>query len=259
MTEHETKGHESVVASMFSRIAPGYDRANRLLSLGVDTLWRQRLVRRVEEGFSLRSGRKVLDLAAGTLDVSLALARRIPGVTVAATDFCLPMLQAGGRKLARADAYERDRIVRVTGDALALPLKTDSMNAVTVAFGLRNMRPRARALAEAHRVLCPGGRLYVLEFGSAKGRIWGGLYNWYLQTLLPFLGGAITGDREAYRYLAQTVTDFPPAQELGREMEEAGFTAVTWEKLWGGIVFLHAAEKPYPESGKQGDCEQVRS
>ena len=244
MAAHDSTGHAGAVAGMFARIAPGYDRANRLLSCGVDILWRRRLVRRAEACLAPRSQRRVLDLAAGTLDVSLALVRRIPGVNVTALDFCFAMLAAGQGKLARAGAYERGRITRVTGDALALPLHDNCVDAVTVAFGLRNMRPRLTALAEAHRVLAPGGCLHILEFGSARARILGGLYNWYLQTLLPFLGGLIAGDRQAYQYLARTVTDFPPAEELGRELEEAGFTTVAWQKLWGGIVYVHTGHKP---------------
>lgn len=236
---------------MFGRIAPGYDTANRLLSFGVDRLWRRRLCREVEKAFTPGSRRRILDLAAGTLDVSLALVRFVPGAEVAALDFCLPMLQKGRDKLQGYGAFEKSRIAPLAGDGLALPLKDASVDAITVSFGLRNMLPRRTAINEAFRVLAPGGSFHILEFGSARGRLWGGLYNLYLTRVLPFFGGAITGDTEAYSYLARTITGFPEARALGEELEAAGFTGVRWHRIWGGIVYLHTGRKcgttPTPE------------
>lgn len=239
----QNPSHQSLVSAMFGRIAPGYDAANRVLSFGVDRLWRRRLVRGVEAAFLPGSRRRILDLAAGTCDVSLALARSIPGAAVLAVDFCLPMLQAGTRKLKKAGAYERGRITPMAGNGLCLPLKDGSVDAVTVSFGLRNMLPRETALKEAHRVLVPGGTFHILEFGSAKGRIWGGLYNLYLTRLLPFIGGLVTGDREAYTYLARTIHGFPEAAALAEELLAAGFDCIEVRKLWGGIVYLHTGTK----------------
>ncbi len=239
----KNSAHGKVVAAMFGRIAPGYDAANRLLSCGIDSLWRRRLTRSVNASFSPGGRRFILDLAAGTLDVSLALARSIAGARVLALDFCLPMLRAGGPKLQKADAYERERVTRAAGNALALPLADASVDAVTVAFGLRNMLPRETALREACRVLVPGGGFFVLEFGSANGPLWGGLYNFYLARVLPFFGGLIAKDQAAYSYLARTITDFPSAQALGDEMRAAGFSRVSWKKMCGGIVYLHSGRK----------------
>lgn len=238
-----SSSNRKAVSAMFGRIAPGYDAANRILSFGVDSLWRRRLVRGVEAAFTPGSRRRILDLAAGTYDVSLALARCVPGATVLAVDFCLPMLLAGKPKLARAGAYERSRITPLAGDGLSLPLKDCSVDAVTVSFGLRNMTPRKDALNEAYRVLAPGGTVHILEFGAARGRIWGGLYNMYLTRILPFLGGLIAGDREAYTYLAHTIGAFPEASALAGELGEAGFRDVFFQKLWGGIVYLHTGKK----------------
>ena len=233
----------NAVSAMFGRIAPGYDAANRILSFGVDALWRRCLVGGVESAFLPGSRRRILDLAAGTYDVSLALVRVIPGAQVVAVDFCLPMLQAGKGKLGAAGAYAQNRITPVAGDGLRLPLQDACVDAATVSFGLRNMRPRDAALAEAYRVLVPDGVFHILEFGSAKGRLWGGLYNVYLTKILPFVGGLITGDREAYDYLAQTIEEFPDASALADEMRHAGFREVTARKLWGGIVYLHTGKK----------------
>lgn len=238
-----SSSNRSTVSAMFGRIASGYDAANRILSFGVDRLWRRRLVRDVESSLAPGSRRRILDLAAGTYDVSLALARSVPGSTVLAVDFCLPMLLAGKPKLARAGNYERSRITPLAGDGLALPLKDCSVDAITVSFGLRNMTPRKDALNEAFRVLAPGGTVHILEFGSARGRIWGGLYNMYLTRILPFLGGRIAGDKEAYAYLAHTISAFPEASALAGELDEAGFRDVAFHKLWGGIVYLHTGKK----------------
>lgn len=239
----QTTPRQPTVAAMFGRIAKGYDAANRILSFGADILWRRRLTSGVERSFAPGCRRRVLDLAAGTLDVSLALTRAVPGVTVIALDFCLPMLRAGAVKQARAGAFERRNIALLAGDGLSLPLSDESIDAVTVSFGLRNMQPRNAAIAEAYRVLVPGGVFHILEFGSAKGRIWGGLYNLYLTRILPFIGGKIAGDAEAYAYLARTITAFPDAPALGQELRDAGFGDVAWQKLWGGIVYLHTATK----------------
>jgi demethylmenaquinone methyltransferase/2-methoxy-6-polyprenyl-1,4-benzoquinol methylase len=235
--------HQTIVASMFGRIAPGYDAANRVLSLGVDTLWRRRLIRGVESAFLPGTERVVLDLATGTLDVSLALVRSIPGTRVIAMDFCLPMLLAGKKKLERAGYYERGNIDIAAGNGLCLPLPDACVDAVTVSFGLRNMVPHDAAMSEAHRVLKKGGVFHLLEFGSGKGRIFGGLYNFYLTKVLPLIGGFIAKDRQAYNYLANTITNFPEAPILGKELAEAGFTDVAWQKLWGGIVYLYTARK----------------
>ncbi|CAK7003945.1 MAG: Demethylmenaquinone methyltransferase [Desulfovibrio sp.] len=240
---HSGETHQNLVAGMFGRIAPGYDAANRVLSLGIDTLWRRRLIRGVEEAFEPGTERLVLDLAAGTLDVSLALVRSIPGTYVIALDFCLPMLLAGKKKRDQAGCYERSHIALAAGDGLRLPLPDSCVDAITVSFGLRNMVPRQTAMAEALRVLKPGGVFHILEFGSARGRILGGLYNFYLTKVLPFIGGCIAKDRDAYTYLAETITNFPEAAVLGAELSGTGFAKVSFEKLWGGIVYLHKAVK----------------
>lgn len=239
----ESVKRQTLVASMFGRIAPGYDAANRVLSLGVDTLWRRRLVRGVEEAFEPGTERLVLDLAAGTLDVSLALARSIPGTRVIAMDFCLPMLLAGKKKLERASCYERAHIGVAAGNGLCLPLPDTCVDAITVSFGLRNMTPRDAAIREAYRVLKKDGVFHILEFGAAKGRIFGGLYNFYLTRALPFIGGLIAKDRDAYTYLAETIMNFPEASVLGKELSDAGFADVSWQRLWQGIVYLHTARK----------------
>jgi len=237
-------GHGAIVARMFERIAARYDRANSILSCGLDVLWRRRLLLAVANSLGGSAARLcILDLAAGTLEVSVSLAARFPHARVLAVDFCLPMLLAGGGKIRRAPLAVSRRVARISADGLRLPLKDASVDAITVAFGLRNMLPRAAALAEAFRVLRPGASLFSLEFGTARRPIWGGLYNFYLAGILPALGGYITGDREAYAYLARTVAEFPSPEELAAEMTAAGFSRVRRQQCAGGVVFLHRAEK----------------
>ena len=166
----QVRRHDQAVSGMFGRIAGWYDLCNRVLSLGIDRYWRRVLADNVRLG---PTGR-VLDLAAGTLDVSLAIRRRYPDARIPALDFCLPMLQRGARKLHGWDAAA---ILPVAADAKKLPLPDASVDCVTIAFGIRNITPRDEAFREMLRVLTPGGRACILEFGSGKERIWGGLYN----------------------------------------------------------------------------------
>ena len=228
--------HDAAVSGMFGRIAGFYDLLNHTLSLGIDYYWRHVLAKNVRVG----STNRVLDLAAGTLDVSLAIRRKYPHVQVPAMDFCPPMLQRGLHKLKGDNARA---IMPVAADAKKLPLPDASVDCVTMAFGIRNITPRSEAFREMLRVLVPGGRACILEFGSGQERIWGGLYNWYLRCLLPLMGRLCSGDAAAYKYLSQTIHDFPGARALEEEMREAGFAHAWHKRLTSGIVCLHVGEK----------------
>lgn len=248
--EHDSQRdrlHGKQVAAMFGRIAGWYDFLNHSLSLGMDIYWRWRLARAARPRPTDGSGGTVLDLAAGTLDVALALTRQYPSVRVAAVDFSLPMLQRGQGKLKGLE----DRIFPIQGDGRALPLPDESVDAATIAFGIRNIRPRPEAHAEVLRVLRPGGRFCILEFGTAKRKVWGGLYNFYLDSVLPTLGKLISGDRSAYRYLADTIRDFPDERALARELLDAGYARVFHVAMLSGIVYLHVAEKAGPETASE--------
>ena len=229
------KEHDAQVSNMFGRIAHSYDLLNHVLSLGIDCYWRRELALSVREGTTHR----LLDLTAGTLDVSFALRRHHPGFDVLAMDFCQPMLVRGRQKI--ASRGER-RITTVTADAKKLPLPDCSVDSITIAFGIRNILPREDAFREMLRVLTPGGRACILEFGSGRERIWGGLYNFYLNRILPLIGRFVSHDL-AYSYLARTIMAFPSARELKAEMEGCGFSRVWYRKLTSGIVCLHVGEK----------------
>jgi demethylmenaquinone methyltransferase / 2-methoxy-6-polyprenyl-1,4-benzoquinol methylase len=224
----------AAVNTMFARIARRYDLANRLLSGGVDRWWRRRLVVAVRRAHP----QVVLDLATGSGDVAFALSRGLPaGVEIIGMDFCPPMLDEAEAKKRRAGGYAN--VSFRPGDGLELPLADASVDAVTIAFGLRNMADRPRAIGEMRRVLRPRqGRLFVLEFSQPSPWI-RPLYYCYLQRLLPRLAGLITGDRAAYEYLGRTIGDFPDRERLGAEFRDAGFSTVTATGLGFGIVALH--------------------
>lgn len=233
----EHRGHGRKVADMFGRIAPWYDLLNHVLSLGQDYLWRYRLARLVRP---VGQG-PLLDLAAGTLDVSTELLRHYPQNRMLALDFALPMLARGARK--KIKGPRSGRIHPVQADGRRLPLPDACVDGATIAFGIRNIKPRSEAYGEVLRVLKPGARFCVLEFGTGSRRVWKGLYNFYLDKLLPAIGRVVSGDASAYRYLAETIKEFPDERTLEQEMIEAGFARVTHVPLCSGIVFIHVAEK----------------
>lgn len=238
---------------MFGRIAGVYDLLNHVLSFGIDYGWRRQLAALAVENLPFQSDSGaplLLDLAAGTLDVALALHVACPQASVLAMDFCAPMLLRGRKKLKRGNRGQA--IAICAADALSLPLPDASVNAVTMAFGIRNIPERSAAFAEMRRVLRPGGRACILEFGSASERIWGGIYNVYLARALPRVAALFAGDRAAYEYLARTIKNFPSAPELCLEMDRAGLVNASFRKLSGGIVCLHWAQR---ESSEQAHAE----
>ncbi len=224
------------VNTMFARIAPRYDLANHLLSGGADRWWRRRLVAAVRRA----RPEAVLDLATGSGDVALALGRALPStVSILGMDFCAPMLAAAEAKRRRAGGGDNIRFC--AGDGLALPLPDAAVDAVTIAFGLRNMADRPRALREMRRVLRPPhGRLFVLEFSQPQRWFRAGYYA-YLGHVLPGLARLITGDRAAYEYLDDSIRQFPDPARLSDELRAAGFPAVNATTMTFGIVALHSA------------------
>jgi demethylmenaquinone methyltransferase/2-methoxy-6-polyprenyl-1,4-benzoquinol methylase len=223
---------------MFGRIARRYDLANRVLSGGIDIYWRIQLVGAVRR----TRPADVLDLATGSGDVALALERGLaPPARVLGMDFCAPMLEeAESKRSARHGPHSR--LEFKLGDALALPLKDESFDAVTIAFGLRNMGARARCLCEMSRVLRPGGRIFILEF-SKPWRWVRPLYGLHLRHVVPRLAGILTGDRGAYEYLGASIDAFPSRDALSAEIRAAGFTDVTARAMTMGIVALHIARR----------------
>ena len=221
------------VRAMFGRVAHRYDLANHVLSCNIDRLWRAHTVRRVAHILD-RADARVLDICCGTGDLVLALTGR-GGASVLGSDFCHPMLVEARRKVerrvARASLFE--------SDALALPLRDASLDLLTVAFGFRNLANYDAGLAEIRRVLRPGGVAAILEFTKPPNRVFAGVYNFYSRRILPWIGGLLTGNRDAYTYLPESVRKFPDAPQLAADMREAGFREVQYDYLTGGIAALH--------------------
>lgn len=240
MVDSSHQEHGRKVAAMFGRIAGWYDFLNHFLSAGQDVYWRYRLVKLVRP----KKNGLILDLAAGTLDVSVELMRQYPDQKVLAMDFAYPMLHCGKNKKLEGKKEWRSRVIApVQADGKKLPLPDNCLDGATIAFGIRNILPREEAYSEVLRALKPGARFCILEFGSGSKRIWKGVYNFYLNKVLPLLGKVVSGDSGAYSYLADTIRAFPDERALGEELRKAGFGRVMFVPLLSGIVYIHVAEK----------------
>jgi demethylmenaquinone methyltransferase/2-methoxy-6-polyprenyl-1,4-benzoquinol methylase len=226
------------VRSMFARIAGRYDFLNRLLSMGIDRRWRRELI-----GLSgdLR-GLTVLDVCCGTGEVALRLSRG--GARVVGIDFTPEMLRLAEQKRGRRTLPQAGPLIFVHGDAIALPVAAGGADLVTIAFGIRNVVDRAAGLAEMARALKPGARLLILEFGAPSNARMAAAFGLYFERILPRVGAFVSGDREAYRYLPESVAAWPGPVEFQREIEQAGFVDCGHRALSGGIAYLHWGSAP---------------
>ena len=222
------------VQAMFAQIAPRYDLLNRLLSAGVDRSWRRAAA---EEALLLHPER-LLDVATGTADFALELKRRSPATTVIGSDFVPQMLEIGR---AKAVSQHLD-ILLEEGDALRLPYRDASFDTVTCAFGFRNFADYPRGLSEFWRVLRPGGRCVILEFPPPAAGLFGSVFRFYFQRILPRIGGFISGNAGAYSYLPQSVLAFPPPGDLAQLMVATGFRT-RYRLLTFGIAAIHVGDK----------------
>ncbi|MHB8735153.1 MAG: bifunctional demethylmenaquinone methyltransferase/2-methoxy-6-polyprenyl-1,4-benzoquinol methylase UbiE [Terriglobales bacterium] len=226
------------VQAMFASIAGRYDRANHLLSFSVDRYWRWRAVRELR-AFTANPMARIVDVCCGTGDLTLALtaARPVGARPVLGTDFTHAMLRCAQVKPHAA------QVQWCEADAMRLPFAAESVDAISTAFGFRNLVDYRAALREFHRVLRPGGRLLILEFSRPTLPLLGPLYDWYFQRVLPRLGGWITGSQAPYRYLPASVGRFPSRPELATWMQEEGFHPVRFRGLTGGIASVHVGDK----------------
>lgn len=225
------------VRGIFASIAGRYDLANRVISLGMDIHWRSEVVRMVKA----RKPSKVVDLATGSGDMAFALCRKLPAdASVTGLDFCEPMLEEARKKQA-GKAWAR-KIVFARGDCMALELPDESVDVLTIGWGLRNFEDRAKGLSEMRRVLKKGGALYCLEFSQPyKWLRWP--YYMYLRHVMPLMAWIVTGRRDSYEYLVGTVEAFPGRTELANQMLAAGFTSVAAMPRFFSIVAIHEAIK----------------
>jgi len=205
------------VREMFGSIAARYDIANHLLSCGIDFSWRERAARIVTDWHP----HSIADLATGTGDLALALQKKLPDAEIAGVDFLQPVL----------------------GDAMNLPFGDGSFDCVTIAFGLRNLENCTAALGEMSRVIKSNGHLLVLEFSLPTTPILRALYRFYLHRCLPLLGSSLTGEKNAYDYLGDSIEEFPSGEAMCQLMVENGFTSPTFKPLTGGIVTIYTATK----------------
>ena len=223
------------VRGVFDSVAPKYDLMNDLMSAGMHRAWKAYTVAVAD----LQPGDNVLDIAAGTGDLAMAFARKVgPGGTVVHTDINEAMLRQGRDRLVDAGLF----LPTVLCDAEALPFATGRFDLASVAFGLRNMTHKERALGEMNRVLKPGGRLLVLEFSKVAAPL-AKAYDWYSFKVLPLLGRLVAGDEQSYRYLAESIRMHPDQDALKALMKDAGFGHVDIHNLSAGVVALHVGIK----------------
>ena len=222
---------------MFDAIAPRYDLLNHVLSAGMDRGWRERAI----DALDLPARARVLDLCTGTADLALAAVARHTDASVVGVDFAGEMLRLGLAKVRGAALEPRIRLVR--GDAARIPVGDATCDAATIGFGIRNVAEPQRALAEIARVLKPGGRLAILEFGQPRIPGLRTLYSWYFRYLLPQVGRLISKHQSAYSYLPASVGTFPPPAEFSQILAATGFSHVQAVPLTFGIVYLFVAER----------------
>ena len=221
------------IQAVFSGIAPRYDLANHLLSAGLDFYWRAVAARTVRSW----NPRRLLDLATGSGDLALAIEKQCPATEVVGADFCEPMLDR-----ARAKGLRNT----VVADGTALPFPDASFDAITVAFGLRNMADYPRALSEMARVLHPGGHLLILDFSLPTHPLLRAPYRFYLHRILPRLAQWVTGDRDAYQYLGGSIEQFPSGTAMESLIRTNGFVSAHTRPLTGGVVSLYTGTKAAP-------------
>jgi demethylmenaquinone methyltransferase/2-methoxy-6-polyprenyl-1,4-benzoquinol methylase len=226
-----------MVHGVFSRVASKYDIMNDLMSLGIHRVWKDAMM----DWLAPRPGQKLLDVAGGTGDVAFRFLKRAPGATATVCDMTESMLIEGQK---RAEAEDMaDRLQWVVGDAMALPFADNSFDVYTISFGIRNVTRIPDALAEAYRVLRPGGRLMVLEFSQIPNDMLQSLYDAYSFNVIPVMGQIVANDRDSYQYLVESIRKFPNQEMFASMIREAGFDRVKYRNLSMGIAALHSGWK----------------
>ncbi|MEN8237289.1 MAG: bifunctional demethylmenaquinone methyltransferase/2-methoxy-6-polyprenyl-1,4-benzoquinol methylase UbiE [Pseudomonadota bacterium] len=224
------------VQELFNRVAENYDLMNDLMSGGMHRLWKRQMI----QTLAPRPGMKILDVAGGTGDIAFGILKAEPKVNVTVCDLTPGMLTVG---MKRAKASMKPALKWICGDAASLPFTDHSVDAYTIAFGLRNVTEMQTALAEAHRILKPGGRFLCLEFSRVQYPVLNELYEKYAFGLIPKIGAWVAQDEAAYQYLVESIARFPPQEELKQMLMNAGFYQVSYSNLSGGIAALHGGWK----------------
>jgi demethylmenaquinone methyltransferase/2-methoxy-6-polyprenyl-1,4-benzoquinol methylase len=238
MEELTPTGQTRVVREIFTTGHERYDLLNHLLSFRRDIGWRAATVKKMRFARTM----KFLDVATGTADLAIAAAHQYPHIRVTGLDFAAPMLDIGRRKVT-AEGLE-ERVSLVEGDALSLPFPDGSFDVAAVAFGMRNMPDRRRALGEMARVTVPGGQVMILEMTFAPAPVFRPLYGFYLSRILPGIARLFKGNPATYHYLADSIRHLPSPQDLGVLMTETGLQDVTFTSLTFGVAYLHIGRAP---------------
>lgn len=225
------------IQQMFGNIAPRYDFLNKLLSFGIDRRWRKKAVRLLK----YRENSRILDVATGTGDVALEIARTTPdSIKITGADFCREMVELGQSKVA-SSPYS-GRIDFKVAPCEDLPFPNETFDSITIAFGIRNVVDRQLGLAEMWRVLKPGGRMIILEFSTPKSMVFRNIYYFYFRRFLPMIGGLFSS-YNAYKYLPDSVLEFPSQQEFAKMIADAGFRAPHIHELTFGIASIYVGDK----------------
>ncbi|PHI21760.1 bifunctional demethylmenaquinone methyltransferase/2-methoxy-6-polyprenyl-1,4-benzoquinol methylase UbiE [Lewinellaceae bacterium SD302] len=232
------KSKKEEVGAMFDSIASTYDLLNRGTSLGVDTLWRKKMIAQLDP----QSHKRILDVATGTADVAIQTAKRMPVEQITGIDLSNEMLRYGRKKVTKAGLD--DTILLKQGDSENLPLETNSFDAVTVSFGVRNFENLEEGLAEMLRVLRPGGKLVVLEFSKIRFAPVRALFNFYFGRIMPLIGRLQSKDPRAYAYLFESVQAFPSGKEFTDILDGVGYKQSACQPLTLGIASIYTAYKP---------------
>lgn len=231
------------IALMFNDIAPTYDKLNHILSLNVDKRWRKKAVKCVKKAISGIERPIVLDVACGTADSTILLAKNLEYTRIHAIDISEKMLEIGKKKVENLKYEERIKISFTNSSAENIVFHDDVFNAVFVAFGVRNFSDRVKGLKEILRVLKPGGTLVILELSEPQNVIVRWLYNLYFKNILPFIGKCVSGNKEAYRYLQKTVEKFPMPKEFMLTLQDVGYQDIKHKSLSCGLCRIYMAKK----------------
>lgn len=234
--QEQTKKEQ--VEEMFDNIAPTYDRLNHIMSLNIDRIWRRRVMRIIRRA----KPQRIMDVATGTGDLAIAMARKVNEAHILGVDLSEEMLSEARKKIKRLELEKR--ITLEKGDAESLTMvASESVDAATVAFGVRNFENIERGLSEIYRTLRPGGKLVVLEFSMPKNRLVRWVYRQYAHRLLPRIGGMISKDKQAYTYLPDSVEEFPAPERFAEILKGVGFKSVKLSSQSFGIAYIYDATK----------------
>ena len=235
--KESSEGKKDQIRNMFDNISGNYDRLNQMLSLGIERIWKKKLVNAIKETHP----KKILDIATGTADIAVLQAERIPNASIIGLDLAPKMIEYASEKVRKKNL--QDRIELVVGDSENLQYDDNSFDAVSISFGVRNFENLEKGLSEINRVIKKGGKIFVLEFSKPTIFPFKQLFNFYFGNILPRIGSWISKDKSAYTYLFESVQSFPDYEKFTDVLERCGFKNCKWKAFTLGICCLYIGEK----------------